>query len=61
MLNMNKARLTMNYDSKPDYTRIPKDTIVEIVEKMPSDYVMIKWNKRFFPVPFSLLEVIEND
>lgn len=55
-----KARTIKNYDSKPDYTRIPKDTIVEIVKSMPSDYVMIKWNKRYFPVPFSILEVLND-
>ena len=53
------ARLRINYDARPSFKRIPKGTEVEIVENMPNNHVMVKWNEGYYPIPTGILIIKE--
>ena len=46
-----KIKIIINVDCKPNFTRIPKDTVVEVVQEMPGDYIMVSYNGGCYPVP----------
>ena len=54
-----KIKILLNIDCKPNFTRIPKDTIVEVVHKMNNGYVMVSYQGGCYPVPPGSYEVVE--
>lgn len=55
-----KAITLINVDCKPNFTRIPKDTIVEIMQEMPNNYTMVVYNGGYYPVPNSSIKKLDD-
>ena len=56
---MKKLKILINIDCKPNFTRIPKDTVVDVVQEMPNGYVMVSYQGGCYPVPPGCYEVLE--
>ena len=56
---MKKLKILINIDCKPNFTRIPKDTIVEVFQEMPNGYIMVSYQGGCYPIPPGCYEVIK--
>ena len=56
---MKRLKILINIDCRPDFTRIPKETIVEVLQEMPNGYIMVSFKGKCYPIPPGCFEVIE--
>ena len=55
-----KVKLLINVDCKPNFKRIFKGTVVDVFKEMPHGYIMVSYNKGYFPIPPGSYEKIKD-